>query len=173
MGFLKTHLSFGQLCKETFYAIPALCVVGSILLGFVLSAIDVSSRDYQDLQPRDDPFYVLFWTGDAADARLLIQLVSNFAVSFTTLTFSLTVLSLQLAATRFSSRIMIEFTKDLSTKVTLGIALGTYAYNYVVAMNLVGSECSCDVLSYCSLVCTQNSRSVCNSVPTARWRRRA
>ncbi len=66
-------------------------------------------------------------------------MVAGLSISIVTLTFSLTVLSLQLAAANYSPRLMDEFMKDPVQKITLSTYLGTFAYCFVV-MSKVQSE---------------------------------
>lgn len=117
-----------QVLRRKFWAWPAAGVVLNVALALGLSSIAVDEDKYAGLRPDVRGVYVVFWTGTADGARDLLGTTSNAAISIVTLTFSLTVLSLQLASTNYSPRILDEFLTDRHTKVTLAVFLGTYAY---------------------------------------------
>ena len=51
----------------------------------------------------------------------MISLVSNASISIVTLTFSLTVLSVQIASQNYSPRLLDEFLKDPMSKVVISV----------------------------------------------------
>lgn len=124
------------LLKHTFWAWPSLLCIASIVLAWILCGIEIQQSNYETMRPDMHFYYVFFFTGTVSGAQSMISTVSSFSVSVVTLTFSLTVLSLQLAAQSYSPRILNEFVKDSHTKITLGIYLGTYCYCYIVSMNI-------------------------------------
>jgi uncharacterized membrane protein len=63
-------------------------------------------------------------------ALRMIGMVSNAAISIVTLTFSLTVLSVQIAAQSYSPRLLDEFIKDPVSKLVISVNLGAYVYCY-------------------------------------------
>jgi len=63
---------------------------------------------------------------------LMIGLVSNASISIVTLTFSLTVLSVQVAAQTYSPRLLDEFVKDPMSKIVISVNLGAYAYCFTM-----------------------------------------
>ena len=62
----------------------------------------------------------------------MMGLVSNASISIVTLTFSLTVLSVQIAAQSYSPRLLDEFLKDPVSKVVISTNLGAYVYCYTI-----------------------------------------
>lgn len=62
----------------------------------------------------------------------MMGLVSNASISIVTLTFSLTVLSVQIAAQSYSPRLLDEFLKDPVSKIVISTNLGSYAYCFTI-----------------------------------------
>ncbi len=59
--------------------------------------------------------------GDAQAASTLVQVVGTAAMTAATMTFSLTVVALQLASQQFSPRLLREFARDPVTQAVLAI----------------------------------------------------
>jgi uncharacterized membrane protein len=66
------------------------------------------------------------WPADASAATSLLQVVATASMTAATLTFSLTVVALQLASQQFSPRLLREFARDPVTQVVLGILVSTF-----------------------------------------------
>ncbi|PKI92903.1 hypothetical protein CW368_00940 [Actinomycetales bacterium SN12] len=66
------------------------------------------------------------WPGDAAGASALVQLVGTAVMAAATLTFSITVVALQLASQQFSPRLLREFARDPVTQAVLAVMLSTF-----------------------------------------------
>ena len=76
---------------------------------------------------------------EESDGSLLLEqglrmssLVSTAAITIVTLTFSLTVLSVQIAAGNYSPRLLEDFLKDPQGKIVISINLGAYAYCFTL-----------------------------------------
>ena len=68
------------------------------------------------------------WPGDASSATSALQLVATSVMTATTLTFSLTVVALQLTSQQFSPRLLREFTRDPVTKAVLAVLTTSFAF---------------------------------------------
>lgn len=66
------------------------------------------------------------WPADAASATALLQTVATATMAATTLTFSLTVVALQLSSQQFSPRLLREFSRNKVTQVVLGLLVSTF-----------------------------------------------
>lgn len=66
------------------------------------------------------------WPGDAQAASALVQLIGTAVMTAATLTFSLTVVALQLASQQFSPRLLREFARDPVTQVVLAVMISTF-----------------------------------------------
>jgi uncharacterized membrane protein len=74
----------------------------------------------------------LLFDGDADAARTVLSAVSGSLITVTSLTFSLTVVTLQLASSQFSPRLLRTFTSDIFVQATLGLFLATFTYSLTV-----------------------------------------
>lgn len=96
---------------------PTVTGVVAFVLAEVLARIPV---------PADHPLSRWAWPGDTDAASTLVQAVSSSAITVTTLTFSVTVVALQLASQQFSPRLLREFTRDPVTRIVLSVLVGTF-----------------------------------------------
>jgi uncharacterized membrane protein len=109
--------------RTTLWPIPSLGVLFSLVLGLVLPAVD---RHLQG--GRSD----VVFGGGADAASTVLSAISGSLITVTSLTFSLTVVTLQLASSQFSPRLLRTFTRDLVVQGTLALFLGTFTYALTV-----------------------------------------
>ncbi len=121
MDVSLAHLRDGFRTK--LWPIPTLTVLMALLLGLLLPQLDqrwdVGSSD-------------LLFGGGADAARTVLSAISGSLITVTSLTFSLTVVTLQLASSQFSPRLLRTFTRDLLVQATLGLFLGTFVFALTV-----------------------------------------
>jgi uncharacterized membrane protein len=72
------------------------------------------------------PWALVAWPGNAESASILLQVVATALMAATTLTFSLTVVALQLASQQFSPRLLREFARDRFTQGVLALLVSTF-----------------------------------------------
>lgn len=70
----------------------------------------------------------LAWPGDADSAMALLQTVAGSVITVTGLTFTLTVVALQLASQQFSPRLLRDFTRDRVIKAVLAVLFATLVF---------------------------------------------
>ena len=87
--------------KDSFTAAPYTSIAGNVVLATVLS-LSLTNSDENLLD----------------QASSMSSMVTGAAISIVTLTFSLTVLSVQLASQSYSPRLLDEFLKDPVSKVS-------------------------------------------------------
>ncbi len=104
----------------TLWALPTLAVALGLSGGVVMSAVQI---------PSDSLWQHLLFQGTAADARQLLIVVSATMITVTGIVFSLTVVSLQIASSQFSVRLLRTFMRDLPNQVVLAIFVCTFAYS--------------------------------------------
>ncbi|MBT1676685.1 DUF2254 domain-containing protein [Curtobacterium aurantiacum] len=66
------------------------------------------------------------WPGGQDSAAVLLQVVASSVMAAVTVTFSLTIVALQLSSQQFSPRLLREFARDRVTQVVLAILLSTF-----------------------------------------------
>ena len=79
---------------------------------------------------------VSVWPGDVDSASTLMQVVATAVVTVATLTFSLTVVALQLASQQFSPRLLREVGRDAVWKAVLSVLGGSFAFTVVTVREL-------------------------------------
>lgn len=105
--------------RSSLWLLPAVFVVASLALGTVLAHLQPSAGTALE------PFV---FAGTAAGARDLLAALAGAMITVTGLTFSLTVVALQMAAGQYSPRVLRGFLADRGVQVVLGWLIGTFAY---------------------------------------------
>ncbi len=109
------------------WPVPTIAVVAALLLGWGVPRVDAAVDDGLAPVARDWLF-----GGDADAARSLLGAIASSLITVTSLTFSLTVVSLQLASSQFSPRLLRTFTRDQFVQMTLALFLATFTYALTV-----------------------------------------
>lgn len=113
--------------RSRLWPVPTLGIVVAVLLGLLIPRLDVRFD-----QRLPDWLDGVIFGGDAGAARTVLDAVSSSLITVTALTFSLTVVTLQLASSQFSPRLLRTFTKDLFVQVTLALFLATFTFSLTV-----------------------------------------
>ncbi len=123
----KVFASWRDRVRSQLWPLPVIGVVLAFSAGVALPRIDA----YLDTGLPPWVTSVLFG-GDASAARTLLDAISSSLITVTALTFSLTVVTLQLASTQFSPRLLRTFTSDVFVQMTLAMFLSTFTYALTV-----------------------------------------
>ena len=99
------------------WVLPSLAAIGALIIGSVLSFVDVGP---------DSP---LVFQGTSADARALLIGITGTMVTVIALLLGLAVVALQLSSTQFSPRLLRNFLRDRPNQVVLSVFVGTFAYS--------------------------------------------
>ncbi len=102
-----------------YWVLPAVGIAIGLGAGALLSMIPVKSGSLLDK---------VMFQGTAGDARGVLIVVSATMITTTGIVFSLTVLSLQIASSQFSVRLLRTFLRDVPNQVVLAIFVCTFAY---------------------------------------------
>lgn len=113
---------------ERFWTLPAACCVLAFTLGLLLPEVD----------DRYIGGNILVFGGGPDGARSLLSAIVTSMISVTGLVFSITVVSLQLASSQFSPRVLRAFLDSRITQLTLGLFAGTFLYSLVVLREVRG-----------------------------------
>jgi uncharacterized membrane protein len=108
--------------RTQLWPLPLLAVVVAVLAGLVLPLLDASVADD----------WTFLFDGGPEAARSLLVAVAGSLITVTALTFSLTVVTLQLASSQFSPRLLRTFTADRVVQGTLALLLATFIYSITV-----------------------------------------
>lgn len=114
--------------RTSLWPLPLLLfVVVALVAGVLLPRAD--ERIDEDLSPALSSY---LFGGDPTAAREVLSAVAGSMITVTSLTFSLTVVTLQLASSQFSPRLLRTFNRDRVVQVTLGIFLATFVFALTV-----------------------------------------
>jgi len=120
--------------RSSFWFMPSLIVVGSIVFAAALIEADSAGSDQWLSQwPR------LFGAG-AEGARQMLSTLAGSMMSVMGITFSMTLLALALASSQYTSRILRNFMRSRVTQVTLGIFAGIFVYCLIVLRTIRGGD---------------------------------
>ena len=112
--------------RGSFWFVPSLIVAGSMVLAVALIDADsAASRTWLARWPR------LFGAG-AAGARGMLSTIAGSMMTVVGVTFSMTLVTLALASSQYTSRILRNFMRDRVTQVVLGIFAGIFTYCLIV-----------------------------------------
>ncbi len=113
--------------RTQLWPLPTLGVTVAVIAGIVVPLVDVRVDAHLA-----GVLNTLVFNGDPGAARTVLSAVSGSLITVTSLTFSLTVVTLQLASSQFSPRLLRTFTQDLFVQVTLAIFLATFTFALTV-----------------------------------------
>jgi uncharacterized membrane protein len=113
--------------RTQLWPLPSLGVVLAAMAGVLLPRVDLCWG--QAVPPW---LSAVLFGGDAGAARTLLDAISSSLITVTSLTFSLTVVTLQLASSQFSPRLLRTFTSDIFVQATLAVFLSTFTYALTV-----------------------------------------
>ncbi len=113
--------------RESFWTVPLLGVLLAVVVGGILPRLEL----------RIDALQVpwLFDGGPDA-ARTVLSTIAGSMITVTSLTFSLTVVTLQLASSQFSPRLLRSFLRDLRNQLVLGLFLATFTFSLLVLLTV-------------------------------------
>jgi len=111
--------------RTQLWLFPTLAVLLAVAAGVVLPLVDAAIDGAF-------PASGLLFAGGADAARTVLSSVSGSLITVTSLTFSLTVVTLQLASSQFSPRLLRTFTRDRFVHLTLALFLATFTYALTV-----------------------------------------
>lgn len=113
--------------RTQLWPLPVAGIVLAVLTGVLLPRVDAH------VDAKLPPWLtVVLFGGDAGAARTLLDSISSSLITVTSLTFSLTVVTLQLASSQFSPRLLRTFTSDIFVQATLAVFLSTFTYALTV-----------------------------------------
>ncbi|WP_353826398.1 DUF2254 domain-containing protein [Agromyces sp. SYSU T0242] len=126
-GARRWWATFTESVSSRIWPLPVAAVVASVVAGILLPIIDLAVDE--DLPTW---FQALLFSGGTDAARAVLTTISGSLITATSLTFSLTVVALQLASNQASPRLLRTFSSDRMVHGTLAIFLATFAYSLTV-----------------------------------------
>ena len=117
---LRLSTLWGRMVRALWFW-PAVSIVAAVVSAELLVGV----------QPSDVGGLARFG-GTPEGARAILSTVAGSVITVTGLTFSLTVVALQVAASQFTPRLLSSFLADRGNQAVLSVFLGTFAYTLTV-----------------------------------------
>lgn len=121
---------FAERARGSLFYLPAGFVVLSLVLAGVVRVIE---KGFQD------GGYVLL-SPSADSARIILTTIAGATITVAGIVFSVTLVSLQLAASQFSPRVLQGFLRDRFSQAVIGLVVGTFTYSLVVLTGIGPSD---------------------------------
>lgn len=109
--------------RTQLWPVPLAAVILSVVCAQLVTLLDHQLDDH--MPPTLSAF---LFSGGASAARSLMEAIAASTITVTSLTFSLTVVTLQLASSQYSPRLLRTFTSDRFVHNTLALFLATFAF---------------------------------------------
>ena len=120
--------------RTNFWFVPSLMIAGSIVLAVVLIQADTTgSGQWQARWPR-------LFGASAAGARGMLSTIAGSMMTVVGVTFSMVLVTLALASSQYTSRILRNFMRDRATQIVLGAFAGIFTYCLIVLRTIRGSD---------------------------------
>ena len=120
--------------RSSFWFVPAVMVLGAVVLATVLITVDAPV----DLDV-DERWPLVFGAG-AAGARGLLTAVAGSMITVAGVVFSITLVALSLTSSQYTPRVIRNFMRDRVNQVVLGVFVGIFAYCLVVLRTIRGGD---------------------------------
>jgi uncharacterized membrane protein len=122
--------------RSSFWFVPTLIVAGSIALAMVLIGADTAgSAQWQANWPR-------LFGASAAGARGVLSTIAGSMMTVVGVTFSMVLVTLALASSQYTSRILRNFMRDRVTQIVLGTFAGIFTYCLIVLRTIRSGDAS-------------------------------
>lgn len=119
--------------RASFWFLPSLMIIAAIILAFDLQLLEkLVSVD-------TDFLYGFFFLLGADGARSFLSTIAAATITIASITFSITIVVLNLASTQFGPRLIRNFREDRDIQAVLGFFTATFIYCLLV-LRSIGSE---------------------------------
>lgn len=119
--------------RNSLWFIPGLWAVGAGLLAFGAILIDALTPSIG----RDLP---LVFGGGPDGARSVLSSIAASMITVAGVTFSITIVALQLASSQFSPRVLRDFMRDRLSQSVLGSFIGAFFYSLLVLRSIRSAD---------------------------------
>lgn len=125
-GVTTMMSKFGDYLRASFWFLPTLMVAGAVAMAGLLIGVD--ARVGAKLQER----YPQLFDVTAQGARDLLTAIASSMITVAGVTFSITIVTLSLASSQYTSRALRNFLRDRGNQTVLGVFVAIFAYCLVV-----------------------------------------
>ena len=126
--------------RTQLWPVPAIGVLIALIAGVGLPKLEDALREWLP-----DTVANYLFGGGPAEARELLSAIASSLITVTSLTFSLTVVTLQLASGQYSPRLLRTFARDRFVQFTLALFLSTFVYALTVLRSVRDASAVADL----------------------------
>ena len=123
--------------RSNFWFVPSVMVVSAILLSLATLHLDkITSANH------DNRVATLGWTFTRGPegSRAVLSAVAGSMMTIASVTFSITIVALQLASSQFGPRLLRGFMRDRGNQIAMGTFIATFTYSLLVLRTINGTE---------------------------------
>ncbi|MEU7168247.1 DUF2254 domain-containing protein [Streptomyces morookaense] len=113
-------VALGEYLRGALWVLPGAAAALALVAGSLLSRVRIAP---------DSVWHPLAFAGTADDARQALITIASTVVTVIALVLGLTIVTLQLASTQFSPRLLRNFLRDRPNQVVLATFVATFAYS--------------------------------------------
>ncbi len=117
--------AFAERVRASLFVVPMLCVIGAIALAETTILVD----DAIGTQAADLP---LGLTSTVESARAVLSTIAGATITVAAIAFSVSLLTIQLASSQYSPRVLTGIFRDPFNKGVIGVVVGTFTYCLIV-----------------------------------------
>lgn len=112
--------------RDSLWFLPSLLTVLAAVLAFVVTRAELAGLGSREVE--------LWWMfgGGVEGARGVLGAIASGLITVTGVVFSITVVTLQLASTQFTPRVLRNFMADRGNQTVLGVFIATFTYTLLV-----------------------------------------
>ncbi len=134
LASLTRLVSFWEALRTSFWFLPSIMAAAAIALASLL--VDADSWVGEETLQNIDWLYAF----GPASARAILSAIAGSMITVAGLTFSITMLTLQLASSQFGPRLLRNFMRDRGNQVVLGTFIATFVYCLLVLGSVRGTD---------------------------------
>jgi uncharacterized membrane protein len=129
-------INFWESLRLSFWFIPTLMVLTAISMSFLIVRVD------RVLQTDAIRFLGFLYSGSPEGARSVLSTIASSMMTVTGVTFSITIVVLNLASSQFGPRLLRNFMQDRSIQFVLGIFVASFIYCLLVlrSVRTIGTD---------------------------------
>ncbi|HUF66975.1 MAG TPA: DUF2254 domain-containing protein [Gemmatimonadaceae bacterium] len=120
------HVLLWARILDSLWFIPALGASVGVILAVVTLAFPVADK------LEGSWIHPILFSGELESARAVLGTIAGSLITVTGVVFSVTIVTLQLASTQFTPRVMRGFIADRTNQSVLAIFIGTFTYTLLV-----------------------------------------
>jgi uncharacterized membrane protein len=130
-GYPEMFERLPVLFRSAMYALRGGFLIRPLAIALILGIVGAVLSSLEESMPQIGAWipYTLFPSHeDPGVAQLILSNVATSIMTVVSIVFAILLMTLTLASTQFSPRILISFVRDRTTQWTLGVFLGTFSY---------------------------------------------